>query len=214
MWKRAVGAVVALIGLVAAIIEIADAWPESWPTVRDAAEAIYPLGVIAALALTAIGAIAWAVFGRDSYSEEKKTHDGQIVTEIRDLIPRRSVEFVRDHDFGAVWRGESMDRFYDLEHLNDVEHKAFAADLRRAIEKLFEANHTFTLKLAEYSAPSHGRADLFDLGPIKYDREHRHVWETRRSELNDASVNLADAYDDFIEVARRRSLLRSGETVR
>ena len=49
--------------------------------------------------------------------------DERIVAEIRDLVPRPSIEWLRDWDFGGNWRSAWEEPFDKLAKLDNVEHR-------------------------------------------------------------------------------------------
>jgi hypothetical protein len=207
-WGKRVLAILGSIGTVS----VALAW------------GFYPVGVIVLLSVAVIGAlwVAWdsqqvpmdrALRGSDPHAQQ---HDARLVAEVRGLVTRNNVTWLRQWDFGGSWRDEWMRPFIELEHLDDVEHTPLDDDLAVALRRLFDANAAMMRVLTqngfrERNASSDrwwnvgwsgGEADGLE-------GRQRRLWEQRRDELNAAADPVAIAYDEFIDVARRQLLLET-----
>jgi hypothetical protein len=201
-WASTVIAIIAAIG---AIAFVATAW------------GFFPIGLIVLLTAGLLGAL-WVLHkarGTSPTTDHRgRQHDERIVSEVRNLIARRDIEWLKTWDFGGSWRAASVQPFHDLHSLDDVEHRPIDADLGAALRRLFDTSGEFANLLAYNSffermggderwrnvGWSGGEADGLE-------GDERRLWQERRDLLNAAADPVAEAYDDFIEVARRELLL-------
>jgi hypothetical protein len=215
MWQGWGKTTLAILGGIGTVIGVATVW------------GVYPLGVIVLLAVALVAALwngamehrranAAAVIAQAPIAPDPRArkHDAGIVLEIRHTLPRRSVTWLRQHDFAASWHDEWMDGVREVERLEDVEHIAFDPELQRSLTALFDSVTMFTQLLARHGnvVPSDTYEMLMNVGwsPAEADGlvgDDRVEYERRTSELNHAADVVAEAYDDFIDVARERLLL-------
>lgn len=211
-WLRKVLALIVGIG---AVVGVATIW------------GFFPMGIIVLLAVALLGAlwVAWETHRGLTHAtttdSARRQHDARIVAEIRELITRRNIEWLRTWDFGGGWAAASLGPFFQLDNLNDVEHRPIDAELSVALRQLFDATDDFTNRVAENSFSeanlagepwrnvgwSSGEADGLE-------GDERRIWETRRDLLNAAADPVVDAYDEFVDLARRKLLLDAAERER
>ncbi|HET8586591.1 MAG TPA: hypothetical protein VFM74_01825 [Candidatus Limnocylindria bacterium] len=205
-----------MLGILAAIgtvVGVATAW------------GIYPVGVIVLLAVALVGAlwVAWLGHRRDHDAATTappgpdaaaRHHDARIVAEVRNLVTRPNIEWLRTWDFGGSWRDSSVRPLRELNYLDDVEHRPIDPDLAASLRRFFDANREFTGLLTQHSFPERGGGDerWRNVGwsgseADSLEGDERRLWEQRRDLLNDGADPVAEAYDEFIEVARRQLLL-------
>jgi hypothetical protein len=200
----------AILGAIATVVGVAAIW------------GLYPIGLIVLL-LVALVAALWVLYQRDKSSgtvaatpdPRVRRHDSWIVAEVRKLVPRRNIEWLRTWDFGAAWQASLMDPFFQLEHLNDVEHRPLDAELAVALERLFQVTDELAQLHAVNSFPdknSQGWADTgwSDVEGGKYGK-HRDLFQERRELLNNAADPVAATYDEFIDIARHKLLLEAAD---
>jgi hypothetical protein len=136
----------AIIGGVGAVYAVATLW------------GFYPLGLIVLLVIALVAAlyVAQVEHRRASTNEQalsagppslpdpaERRHDAKVVAEIRDILTRRDVTRLREHDFGALWMDEWMDGVREVARREDPEHIVFAPDLQQALTGLFDALRVF-----------------------------------------------------------------------
>lgn len=216
----------AVLGILGTMLAIALAWNGIRDKSSDWLGVFYPEGIIAVLAATAVFAawVAWRsrrtvrsssepppVTNEDE--ERQRDHDRRVVAEIRRLVSREGIEWLRRWDFGGSWEGEHVNPYYDLRDRDDVEHRVFDRELGNALRYLLDATAEFVSSLNHHSFPEHrvGR-DWRNVGwsggeADGLSGEQRRIWEERRDLLNGTADDVVAAYDEFIDVARRKLLL-------
>jgi hypothetical protein len=133
------------------------------------------------------------------------------------LVTRSNIENLRGWDFGASWQASWVHPLYDFVHLDDVEHKPIDPELAAALRRLFDANREFTHVLAVNSWPQDGGGgDWYNIGwsggaAEGLGGDAARLFEHRRGLLNAGVDPLIEAYDGFVEVARRKLLLEAAE---
>ena len=199
---------VAILGGAAAVVWAATTWG-TWPV-----GAVVLLAVLLAAAVS----LLWQERrrsqspGTERPDQRQHFHDWRIVGQIRDVVTRNHVDTLREWDFGASWRDEWVMPFMRLDHLDDVEHRPLDEELAAALRELFDANDAFTSVLAQNSFTdriNHEWANVGWSGGEAEDLEgkQRRLWEERRDVLNAAFDPVAEAYDRFVDLARRKLML-------
>jgi hypothetical protein len=103
----------------------------------------------------------------------------------------------------------------ELDRLNDVEYTPIDPEFAAALRRLLDNTNAFVQLHAVNSFPDKQNDDWRDTGWSdveggKYGK-YREIFDERRKLLNDASRPLADAYDEFIDIARRKLLLAADD---
>src|SRR5437016_4409699 len=109
MWRKWGKTSFAILGGVAALVAV------------SVALGVYPIGIIVllAIALTAALSVAWVQHRQSTSTGESpaadpgaRRHDARIVAEVRALVSREHIEWLRTWDFGASWQSSSTNPFF------------------------------------------------------------------------------------------------------
>jgi hypothetical protein len=171
----------------------------------EAIEAGEPLR--AADALLIVGQLV-AVLG-SPVDEGLLAADRALFAEFRQLLPsgRDPVTLLRDYDFGAAFRWDSLDPLSEFVRAwDDAEHQFHDSGVETERQHLLDLASAFVNRLAMDAGPDEGgwysivpveHRDTFRLG----DREN----DVRRvDEVNQMATEVYNQHQHFVEVARRR----------
>ena len=105
-----------------------------------------------------------------------------------------------------------------LANLDDVEHRPLDDELAAAFSSLLDATHAFLnfYALNSFSERIHRDEDWRNVGwsggeAEGLDGEHRRMWNERARGLEARADDVGEAYDNFIDLARRKLLLNTAE---
>lgn len=203
----AIGAIAVVLGLLASVGPGVDA-------IEDAADWLgeNPLALIA-LAVILVATFAFAI-GRMSTSWGMRPGhleaDKETFADLTEAVPRRVIDFLKEHDFGNSWSGDHTRPLYIyVETRNAVEHQFHDQAIESKRVQLHHDCEEFVHKLAGYSGPS-GNGNFFELGDKGWVRSHPpgdeayERFEAHRRELGELADAVVAAYDDLVVTARRR----------
>lgn len=143
---------------------------------------------------------------------EARAHDTQIVSEVRTTLERKTIDWLRHHDFANSWLWARTDGLYELGRLDNVEHKPIDAKLAERLRALFDSTAELTAALTQHGFPDDRRGDFMNIGwsPAEMDvleGDERELFDARRVLLNTRADAVAEAYDALIDLARQKLLL-------
>lgn len=184
----------------------------------------YPLGLIVLLGVAAAASLATAAeavrrlrranANPPTIDPAQRRHDAGIVARVRAQVTRDDIEWLKGWDFGGSWRREDTEPAHRLTELDDVEHRPIDTELDEALRRLLDANREFlkSLGLCSFSERTVADERWQNIGWTSGEAEalgskERRIWESRRDQLNADADAVAEAYDAFIDVARRKLLL-------
>jgi hypothetical protein len=153
------------------------------------------------------GAAAGGMLG-----EPWRSADRQLFGQFRDLLPSSTgvVDFLRDYDFGAAFRWETLEPLDEFGRTwNDAEYRFHDEEVDAERASLHRLASAFLIRLAYESFPEAGgwqavvpveRRDDFRLDDSKDDVR-------RVEEINAMSTAVFEQHQRFVAVARRRLAL-------
>lgn len=205
--RGAIGAIVVVLGLFASIGPGLDAIEDAADWLRE-----NPVALIA-LAVILVGTFAFAI-GRMSTSWGMRPGhleaDKETFADLVEMVPRRVIDFLRDQDFGAAWRGNQTEPLYIyVAERNAVEHQFHDQAIERKRAQLHGDCEAFVHTLAGYSVPN-GGGDFFEMNEKEWVRSHApgdetgRRYEAHRRELGELADAVVAAYDDLVVTVRRR----------
>ena len=205
--RGAIGAIVVVLGLFASIGPGFDA-------IEDAADWLGENQVaLIALVVVLVGVVAFAI-GRTSTSWEMQPGhleaDKETFADLKEMVPRRVIDFLRDQDFGSAWSGNQTEPLYIyVAERNAVEHHFHDKVVEDKRAQLHRDCEAFVHTLAGYSIPS-GNGNFFEMNEKEWVRSHApgdetyERYEAHRRELGELADAIVAAYDDLVVTARRR----------
>lgn len=126
------------------------------------------------------------------------------------VVPRDTITFLVEHDFGASWFDSQVEPLYRYRHTrDDVEHYFHDAGIGKSRRAFHAAVTEFTLQLSQYSGPSDHGAH-FELNEKQWTRSHppgdetSRRYATHRRELSSLADEVVAAYNALVEEARRQ----------
>lgn len=147
----------------------------------------------------------------ESAAPARRDHDRRIIEHLVEVMPRQAVRFLAEQDFGASWRRSHVLPVHVVANeFNDPEHRLLDAELEALRCALVAAAQEFSVALGQDSAPMDGAAfelsepipslDM-DLPPPGAAGDR---WRATQKRLNDASAQVAGAYDRLLGAAHER----------
>lgn len=208
--KRAwwvVGAIAIVLGLFASVGPGLDAIEAAADWLGKHTIALIALAVILA------GILAFAI-GRMSTSWGMRPGhlqaDKETFTDLTEGVPRRVIDFLKEHDFGNSWSGNHTEPLYIyVAERNAIEHQFHDKTIERKRAQLHCACEAFIHTLAGYSVPS-GNGHYFEMNEKEWVRSHPpndetyKRFEAHRRELGELADAVVATYDDLVATARRR----------
>ena len=201
------GAIALVLGLFASVGPGLDA-------IGDAADWLgeHPV-VLIALAVILMVVLAFAI-GRTSTSWGMQPGhlkaDKETFADLKEMVPRRVIDFLRDQDFGSAWSGNQTEPLYIyVAERNAVEHQFHDKVVEDKRAQLHRDCGAFVHTLAGYSIPS-GNGNFFEMNEKDWVRSHApgdetyERYEAHRRELGELADAIVAAYDDLVVTARRR----------
>jgi hypothetical protein len=172
----------------------------------------YPIGVIALLVIALLSVTAASVQkNRDTLARD---HDARVIAEIRGLVPRDSIDWLRNHDFGDQWSPSSVEPFRKVIRLNEVENRPINRGLAREWEQFLCASQEFCDVFAQnvFNDPDPRGVMWSSVGWTGSQAEtlvgsDSVLFLARRALLNKAADHVSASYDEFVDAARTRLLL-------
>jgi hypothetical protein len=187
--------------------------------IRDAAECLYPLGVIVLLTVI-VGVLALALVrsakgnatvharARDGWHAEKDAATFGALTEV---LPRYDVECWRGVDFGGIWPSSLVSNVQSLLYRHDaVEHQFLDGELETLRRVLMDAADELTQACSQWCEPHWNRLDHYVLTDKQWMRnnsprgERFERFENSRAELSTRADCLVSSYDALVGAARIR----------
>ncbi|MGB7588238.1 MAG: hypothetical protein WBM00_05975 [Solirubrobacterales bacterium] len=208
--KRAwwvIGAIAVVLGLFASVGPGLDA-------IEGAADSLgeNPVALIA-LAMILVGIFSFAIGRRSSSWGMRPGHleaDKETFADLIEIVPRRVIDFLKEHDFGNSWSGNQTEPLYIyVAERNAVEHQFHNKAIERKRAQLQRDCEAFVHTLAGYAVPS-GSGNFFEMNEKEWVRSHPpgdeadKRFEAHRRELGELADAVVAAYDDFVATARRR----------
>ena len=208
-----IGGVVGLAVLVVAAALSEDV--RDW--IEDAADWLYPDGVIALLSLTVVllALVLWRTrrqLTSPPLTDRQFAQDRDLVEDLKTIVPRQSMHWLKEHDFGIPWTDDEIRPFNKFHYERDeVEFQFHDAELERHRREFLGALSEFLTETAlRAGVDKRGRFSLsaWDNSPSPLSDEQREAnKEESRKVINDASWRLVRAYDAIIQRARQLHLL-------
>lgn len=156
--------------------------------------------------LVAVGGtgIAW-LLAELSGASEPSPHDRDLFGRIVERFPDATLEFLRNHDFGASFPRVHLEGVVEVDSwhgartdFQDAKLQTPWNDIRAKIGQLVEY-------YVGYTVPMHGNVNLATVHPTNGDPGHPNEHTLAEIlQLNNASTALSSALDDFERLARRR----------
>lgn len=208
--KRAwlvVGVIAVVLGLFASVGPGLDA-------IGDAADWLGEHTVaLIAFAVIVVGVLAFAIGRASTFWGMRPGHleaDKETFADLIAIVPRRAIDFLKEHDFGNSWSGNETDPLYDyVAERNAVEHHFHDKAIERKRAQLYSDCEEFIHRLSGYSVPS-GNGNFFEMNEKEWVRSHPpgdeayNRYEAHRRELGELADAVVAAYDDLVVTARRR----------
>jgi hypothetical protein len=126
------------------------------------------------------------------------------------VVPRDTITFLVEHDFGASWFDSQVEPLYKYRHTRrDVEHYFHDSGIEESRRAFHAAVTEFTLQLSQYSGPSDHGAH-FELNEKQWTRSHpsgdetSRRYEAHRRELSGLADKVVASYNALVEEARRQ----------
>jgi hypothetical protein len=203
----AVGAIAVVLGLFASVGPGLDAIEDAADWLGEHTVALIALAVILAGILAfAIGRMSTSWGMRPGHIEADKETFADLVEQ----VPRRVIDFLKEHDFGASWSGNQTEPLYIyVAERNAVEHHFHDKVVEGKRAQLHRNCEAFVHTLAGYSVPS-GNGNFFEMNEKEWVRSHPpgdeayERFEAHRRELGELADAVVAAYDDLVVTARRR----------
>lgn len=166
-----------------------------------------------ALVVVLVGIVAFAI-GRTSTSWGMQPGhleaDKETFADLKEMVPRGVIDFLRDQDFGSAWSGNQTEPLYIyVAERNAVEHHFHDKVVEDKRAQLHRDCEAFVHTLAGYSIPS-GNGNFFEMNEKEWVRSHApgdetyERYEAHRRELGELADAIVAAYDDLVVTARRR----------
>ena len=152
-WLR-VGSVLSVLGSLTWLL---------WPSANWRVEPEPALALLTALAIWISQEVAdW----RGLADRDAKAHpnDVELAKRFQVTFDSDVRRFLRDQSFGSVFRSDIMDRLYLVDaNWSGVEYRFEDADLDNQLSELLRLNSDFCAKMATYSGPARGSANLISV---------------------------------------------------
>jgi nitrogen fixation/metabolism regulation signal transduction histidine kinase len=212
--RATAGACVALLSIVATLTS-----KEVRHAIRDGAEWLYPLGVIAVLAILLLAAVVaiHILAGRVKRGRSQASAAGYLSKDadtfkaLVAVFPRGDVAYWSEVEFGSTWHGSRTHRLMELVNDHDaVEHRFLDQNLEKIRQELMAAANDLLHKCAFWGFQHRVLKDQYELGDAEWVRnnppegERYERFEIRRRELSEAADHLVQAYDKLVTEARNR----------
>jgi hypothetical protein len=138
--------------------------------------------------------------------------DRDLVQDLKHSLPRETITWFREHDFGGAWAHDQLRPLDFMVHERDeVEHRFHDVELERRRAALLSAIKVFRREAAHRAGVDRrGRYSIsaWDESPSDASFEERETAkEESRTTLNAAADVVAKAYDDVLQGAREHGVL-------
>jgi hypothetical protein len=203
-----------VVGVIAVVLGLFASVGPGLDAIEDAADWLGEhTAALIALAVIVVGVLAFAIGRASTFWGMRPGHleaDKEAFADLKEMVPRRVIDFLRNQDFGSTWSGNQTEPLYIyVAERNAVEHQFHDKVVEGKRAQLHNDCEEFVHTLAGYSIPS-GNGNFFEMNEKEWVRSHApgdetyERYEAHRRELGELADAVVAAYDDLVVTARRR----------
>lgn len=157
--------------------------------------------------ITAIIGLLGVFIGRVWASQDRKRgNDREVFEKIKKILPSNgSIEYIRDHDFGGIYRVSKLDQLDDyISEMVKPDYFFVDRKMESCRLELLENVKAFYIRLGLEAFPlREGNIDMNCI-PKEHEFDDRTRYHKIREELNSLASKVCKSYDKFVKFSKER----------